>query len=90
MRLTQPQRLKLGRLLKERVGDFPACPVCRNASGWLLPSSFLAAPAWAPEEGEPAGVPLVAITCNQCGHVLLFHAARLGLLDDELPSDQTG
>ncbi len=81
MKLTQPQRLQLGRLLKEKVPEFPACAVCKG-KGWKLPSSFVFAPALSPEDGEPIGVPLVAIACDNCGHVLFFQARILGLFDD--------
>lgn len=80
MRFTQAQRLLLGRLLKEKVGEFPACPVCRGVA-WTIPSSFVVAPVLAPAEGEAEGVPLVAIACSKCGHTLFFNARVLGMLD---------
>lgn len=88
MRFTQPQRLQLGRLLKEKVGEFPACPVCRGMA-WTIPSSFVLAPALAPAENEPVGVPLVAIACSKCGHTLFFNARILGMLDAAGPSGST-
>lgn len=76
MRLTPPQRLALGRLLKEKVGDFPPCPVCKNAAGWSIAGSLVHAPAL---EGADAVGPLVAMACTRCGHTLLFNARILGL-----------
>lgn len=78
MRLTPAQRLALGRLLKEKVGDFPACAVCRNAGGYSIAGSLVVAPA---AEGEGAVGPLVAMACTKCGHTLLFNARTLGLLE---------
>ena len=79
MKLTPPQRLALGRLLKEKTGDFPPCALCRNATGWTIGGSLVVAPA---ADGTPGGVgPLVAMTCTRCGHTLFLHAKVLGLLD---------
>lgn len=78
MLLTPPQRLSLGRLLKEKVGDFPPCAVCRNAGGWSIGGSLVHAPA---VEGDTAIGPLVAMSCTRCGHTLFFHARHLGLLE---------
>lgn len=79
MRLTQPQRLALGRLLKERVGDFPPCAVCRSASGFTIGGALVTAPA---VEGEQGVGPLVAMSCGKCGHTLFFHAKLLGLVTE--------
>lgn len=79
MRLTPAQRLALGRLLKEKVGDFPACAVCRHAGGYAIAGSLVHAPAL---DGEGSVGPLVAMACSKCGHTLLFNAKTLGLLDE--------
>lgn len=79
MRLTPAQRLALGRLLKEKVGDFPACAVCKNAGGYAIAGSLVHAPAL---DGEGSVGPLVAMACGKCGHTLLFNARTLGLLDE--------
>lgn len=78
MRLTQPQRLALGRLLKEKVGEFPPCPACKNVSGWTIGGSLVMAPA---ADGEQGVGPLVAMSCTRCGHTLFFHARILGLTE---------
>lgn len=70
MKLSPDQRKELGRLLKERVPDFPACGLCKNATGYSISGSLL--------YPEGAG-PFVAMSCTKCGHTLLFHARTLGL-----------
>lgn len=76
MRLTQPQRLALGRLLKEKVGEFPPCAACKSGAGWTIGGSFVTAPAI---EGDQGVGPLVAMSCTKCGYTMLFHARLLGL-----------
>lgn len=78
MQLTKPQRLLLGRMLKEKVGEFPACTACRNATGWSIGGHLVRLPH---ADGGAAGPPLVSFTCSKCGHVLLFNAQVLGILD---------
>jgi hypothetical protein len=70
MKLTPEQRQQLGRLLKEKVGDFPACGICRNVTGYSIAGNLIAP--------EGAG-PYLAMNCTRCGHTLLFHARTLGL-----------
>lgn len=76
VRLTPPQRLSLGRLLKEKAGDFPPCAICRSAAGYSIGGSLVRAPAM---EGDESVGPLVAMSCTKCGHTLFFHARILGL-----------
>lgn len=71
VKLTPEQRTSLGRIMKERVGEFPPCSVCRNPSGWTIGGSLVAP--------EGAG-PFVTFSCTKCGHTLHFHARVLGLL----------
>lgn len=72
MKLTPEQRARLGQLMREKVGDFPPCAVCRNAAGWSIGGTMIAS--------EGAG-PFVAFSCTKCGHTLLFHARHLGLVE---------
>lgn len=70
MKLTPEQRAQLGRLVKEKIGEFPPCAVCKNATGWTIGSQLLF---------PDASGPYVTMRCTRCGHTLLFHAATLGL-----------
>lgn len=70
MKLTPAQRQDLGRLVKEKIGEFPACAVCKNATGWTIAGDLLY---------PDASGPYVAMRCTKCGHTLLFHAKTLGL-----------
>lgn len=73
MKLTPDQRARLGPLLREKVGAFPPCAVCGNATGWSIGGSTI--------DAEGAG-PFVAMSCTKCGHTLLFHASLLGLVEE--------
>lgn len=70
MKLTAEQRKELGTILKQRIGDFPPCAFCKNATGYSIAGSLIAP--------EGAG-PYLAMSCTKCGHTLLFHAKTLGL-----------
>ena len=70
MKLTPEQRKELGRLIQLKVPRFPACAFCGNATGYTI-----AGQAIYPD----ATGPFVVLSCNQCGHTLLFSAKTLGL-----------
>lgn len=83
MQLSKAQRLLLGRMLKEKVGDFPACAACGNKTGWSIGGHLVCLPF---ADGSAAGPPLVSFTCSKCGHLLMFNAQVLGVLD--APTDE--
>lgn len=70
MKLTPPQRIELGRLVKDKIGEFPVCAICRNATGWTIGSDLVHA---------DAGGPYLTMRCTKCGHTLFFHAKTIGL-----------
>jgi hypothetical protein len=61
-----------------------SCSIC-NAEDWGVSDRLVELRGHrggATESDGPAPVvPLVAVTCNHCGHVVLFNAITLGLID---------
>lgn len=60
-------------------GVVPDCPYC-STSGWegmeLISANVI------DEQGNarPEAVPMARFVCNNCGHITLFDARRMGLL----------
>lgn len=70
MKLTPEQRKELGRLIQEKVPQFPACGFCKNNTGYSIAGSVIY---------PDATGPFVVMSCTKCGHTLLFSARVLGL-----------
>ncbi|HUR70254.1 MAG TPA: hypothetical protein VM370_13500 [Candidatus Thermoplasmatota archaeon] len=70
MKLTPEQRKEIGRLVQEKVPQFPPCAMCQNATGYAISGNLLY---------PDASGPYVAMSCSKCGHTLFFSAKRLGL-----------
>jgi len=79
MPLTPDQMDQLQNWMEEKDVD-TTCPACGN-TGWV--TSEMIAPrvrsrARPSEEGTQ--VPMVPLTCDNCGHVRLFSAVKMDLL----------
>jgi hypothetical protein len=61
MKLTPEQRQTIGRLLKEKVPEFPPCAVCRNPTGWSIAGQVIY---------PDATGPFIVMSCTKCGHTL--------------------
>ncbi len=65
-----------------RSGVVPDCPYC-SMHGWAG-GEIISVPTGFDGSGtgseEPATVPMVQFVCNNCGHITLFDARRLGFI----------
>ena len=57
------------------------CPYC-GTGGWEA-GEIISCPVWDEPGSTPASTnaAMVQFVCDNCGHVTLFNAARLGLID---------
>ena len=71
------ERIVRGWLEAKRVAT--QCPACR-ATDWVILEIVEAAVRWPPElhSGGP-GFPLIPRGCRNCGYVMFFSAAKMGL-----------
>jgi len=86
MKLTDAQIAKVGHKL------LPKEPQCSNCGANNREIGKTLAALVVPEHGEVTGdqiVPLVTVTCLDCGHVRLFSAQLLGMLSDAPPAAAT-
>jgi len=79
MPLTPDQMDQIQSWMEEKNVD-PTCPACSNSS-WVT-SEMIAPPVRARTKPSEDGlqVPMVQLTCNNCGYVRLFSAVKMGLL----------
>lgn len=84
MAITSGQKHRILRALKERVPDTVTCPLCHH-SRWALSEGFYLLVV----QDDPAvvhlggkGLPLIALTCENCGNTHLLNALLLGLQDE--------
>lgn len=88
MKLTKNQtELLLDKLDAEWKQPHP-CPICHHVE-WKIPQSILELREY--EEGELIAypkdssiIPLIAVTCMNCGYTFLLNAITIGILDDNL------
>jgi predicted nucleic-acid-binding Zn-ribbon protein len=88
MKLTRSQTKMLLDNLDQKWKHPQDCPICHSIE-WKIPQSLLELREY--EEGDiiaypkdSAIIPLVAVTCINCGYTLLFNAITAGILDDNL------
>ncbi len=67
-------------MLREVAGHYE-CPMCGGRSGGVEARVYTA-PEFKPIDGISAddGMPLVALSCDRCGHVSFFSAEKLGVV----------
>lgn len=95
MGLSQDQKNRLVARLRELgAAGPPQCTFCAHRE-WEITDALFGLPEWL--SGGIALdrkiMPIVTLTCGNCGHVLLFNAVRLGVLGTEpenLPSRKDG
>ena len=84
MSMTHDQKRSLRRWVQERVPGL-TCPACGKADYHVCPDVVVCHRVEVAAD-RPAslnarsGVPLVALTCTFCAHVLFFNAATIGLI----------
>lgn len=79
--LTHEEQQKFQKLLDD-TWISKRCPVCENGQ-WIGPRHAIYMPLARQPGGGNAGniVPLLALTCTKCSHVLLFNAVRIGIYE---------
>jgi hypothetical protein len=83
MNLSDAQRTQIALALRNKgLGQHGRCSLC-NHNGWTLAAGFVmlslqASPSAGLVIGGPS-LPLVALTCDNCGHTLLVNIKVLGL-----------
>lgn len=55
------------------------CQVCKTSEWTIRP--YLALLVWNPISIEPLPTASVMVECKDCGHILMFNAEHMGLLD---------
>ena len=63
-------------------GVVPDCPYC-SVRGWDGGEIISAAAVDEQGNARTEAVPMVQFVCNNCGHITLFDARRIGLLSDQ-------
>ena len=69
--------------LQTLAGDTP-CAACGGQRGYVIDPGYAQLPlarngSLALPEGQALVLPLVVLSCGECGHTLLFNAATLGV-----------
>lgn len=87
MKLTRKQTALLLQRLQRQWREPQTCPICHEED-WKIPQSILELREY--EEGEIIAypkdssiIPLVAVTCTNCGYTFLINALTIHLLDDQ-------
>ena len=77
MKLTEMHKNEVHAWLIDKVpGGQMRCPVCQQMK-WRLADSLLSMPVVG--EKPSIAIPVVALTCENCGHAHLFFAKAIGL-----------
>jgi transcription elongation factor Elf1 len=69
--------------LDEKLGKRLTCPVCGHQE-WSLNDHFMQLDEFGPDRpafGKYKIFPVIVLTCQHCGHVLLFGALALGVIE---------
>lgn len=82
MPLDQEQQNKVNSWMTQK-GVNPSCPACRRMGQWSL-GDIIVSP---PMEGGNINfsgslIPMVQLICNNCGFIMLFGAAPMGILKE--------
>jgi hypothetical protein len=85
MKLTPEQVDRLINALDQRWPDPKICPICKNTTWDTLDIVFeLKGYTQDPESNEqPTVMPLVPLTCKNCGNTILFNVIAAGILSSE-------
>ena len=84
MELTENQRTRLIELLERHNPNGIVCAICGNRK-WATHGHFFEVRDYNDGNlvmGGPV-IPMAALECLSCGHVLFLNALRNGLLEDE-------
>ncbi len=62
------------------------CPVC-NTGGWSYGTYYVQAPRWSADALMPGSItfPMLPVSCNNCGHTMLFSIGQMGIKPYENP-----
>lgn len=88
MKLSKDQTKILLEKLRQHWIEPNLCPICHNTD-WKIPESILEIREY--EEGDLIAypkdssiIPLVSVTCTNCGYTFLINAITIGLMEDNL------
>lgn len=64
--------------------SIPKCPLC-GSSKWSVTGKVFQLPEFNPEQSDNTQVvyPVIPISCNSCGNVILISAIRAGIVSKE-------
>lgn len=82
MKLTKDQREKIDSFIKNKWALPPTCPICHKNSWNISPEVFelRSFQGGSMVIGGKSGImPLIPVTCNECGNTILFNALIAGL-----------
>jgi len=85
MKLTPEQLDRLLETLDEKWPDPKICPVCRNTT-WDTLDIVFELKSFTPDgesDEQPTVMPLVPLTCKNCGNTILINVIAAGILASE-------
>lgn len=84
MKLNAEQREITLKLLQEKWPKNPVCPSCTDQK-WTISDTLCEIREFHGGGFKVAGqiVPVIVVTCSNCGYTMLFNALALGLLKPE-------
>ena len=81
--LTEEESRTIRKSVAGRALDKRACPVCAQKAGWRLGPTVYALRAVTFADGEignlESGLPVVTLSCQGCGHVMMFRPEQVGI-----------
>ena len=81
MQLSDEQQKELLAFVSRTWPETAACPVCHR-NDWAVRSRLFEVSEYreaATKSAHRGGLPVVALTCESCGYVLLLDAAKAGV-----------
>ncbi len=84
MQLSNEQQQALLDFVQHKWPELAACPVC-GSNDWSVRSQLFEVAEYheaAARNTHHAGLPVVALTCESCGNVLLLDAVRAGVIKE--------